>query len=150
MQSDDALSLEAQATKLRDEDKFKQAALVWEKLLGQIPDWEHGTGFYDLGYIYLELGEDQKALECFRKAMIFMPESDYFHEAFARVATSVGDPYEALESFKFVFSNPSWKNYTLEMKQELNELLVILANKLGMAYDQLVDQLSLDADRIEF
>jgi tetratricopeptide (TPR) repeat protein len=87
-----------------DNGENQAAVAALEQLLSDQPDF--GLGYHDLGALYLESGEKEKAGTAFRKAVECQPQNniflkslgDYYH-------VSLEDPDKALEVYQTMIEN---------------------------------------------
>ena len=88
--------MEKRGLELRKAGKYREATEVFEGIVRQFPDWEHGTAQYTLAGCYEELREYEKAGRCFRKALEYAPNDPYFLGDYASFLQLHGKPSEAL------------------------------------------------------
>ncbi len=74
----DLIEVERKALQLRNTGQLKKAAELFEVIVREQPDWEHGTAFFNLACCYEDLGELSLAEKCYRDALRCEPKNSYF------------------------------------------------------------------------
>ena len=70
---DHLAELERRAIALRSSEQPREAAAIFERILEERPDWEHGYGSFNLAGCYEDLGELEKARISYEKAVELNP-----------------------------------------------------------------------------
>jgi tetratricopeptide (TPR) repeat protein len=65
--TNDLIDLERRGLDLRNAGRLREAAELFSRIVEEQPDWEHGTGFYDLAVCYEDLGEIQLAEQAYKE-----------------------------------------------------------------------------------
>lgn len=97
--STDLTDLDRRALELRHAGRLAEAAAVYATILKAQPDWEHGTGSYNLAGCYEDLGELALAEQCYRDALQHEPRNPYFIGGLASFLYLHGDPEKAFASY---------------------------------------------------
>lgn len=91
--------LERKGLQLRNAGQLKEAAELFAAIVKEQPDWEQGTGFYNLACCYEDLGELALAEKCFRAALQYEPRNSYFLGGLASFLYLHGDIDKAFASY---------------------------------------------------
>lgn len=93
------VEMERKALQLRNAGQLKEAAELFAAIVKEQPDWEHGTGFYDLACCYEDLGEFALADKCFHDALRYEPKNPYFIGGLASFLYLHGDTDKAFAAY---------------------------------------------------
>ena len=93
------VDIERKALRLRNNGQLKEAAELFAVVVKDQPDWEHGTGFYNLACCYEDLGELASAEECYRDALRYEPKNPYFIGGLASFLYLHGDTDNAFTAY---------------------------------------------------
>jgi len=97
--SQNLVDLEKKAIEFRNSGHLEEAAELFLAIVKFQPDWEHGTGFYDLAGCYEDLGRLDLAEECYAAALRFQPANRDFLGGLASFFYLHGAPEKAFDSY---------------------------------------------------
>lgn len=89
------IEIEQRALKALTAGHLKEAANLFESIVNEMPDWEHGTALYSLACCYEDLGNITSAEESYREALQYEPENPTFLGGLASFLYLHGDPAES-------------------------------------------------------
>jgi tetratricopeptide (TPR) repeat protein len=92
------ITLEQKGLELRKAGRLAEAAEIFAIIVKEQPDWEHGTGFYNLATCYEDLGELALAEQGYREALRYEPKNPYFLGGLASFLYLHGDTNQAFAS----------------------------------------------------
>ena len=93
------VDLERRALDFRNSGHIEEATELFSAIIKEQPDWEHGTGFYNLACCYEDLGRLDLAEECYNAALRFEPANPYFLGGLASFLYLHGEPEKAFNSY---------------------------------------------------
>lgn len=92
------IEIEKQAFALKNEGNIAQAVTLFEQILMEEPQWEHGYGFFSLAECYEELGRYNEARIAYDKALRNSPKDQTIFGAYASFLYLHGDATDALNA----------------------------------------------------
>jgi tetratricopeptide (TPR) repeat protein len=97
--------------KARTPDEYRQAAALWESMLGA--DYQNGALFFDIGNAYMRAGDYGRAIAAYRKAQRFRPRDPYLDANLKQaLATAPGRlPEPPAPWWRHVFFWSDWLSY---------------------------------------
>jgi Flp pilus assembly protein TadD len=87
-----------QAFSLQRENKWFEACLVWQDIVKDCPDWEHGSGFHNLANCYWETDQLSQARTAFVQALSYEPQNPIYLANFAAFLQLHGSAEEAYKA----------------------------------------------------
>ena len=93
------VDLERRAFDARNAGNIEEAAELFSALVKVQPDWEHGTGFYNLAGCYEDLGRLNLAEECYNAALRYQPANRDFLGGLASFLYLYGEPERAFDAY---------------------------------------------------
>jgi tetratricopeptide (TPR) repeat protein len=97
------VELEKKALQAMNLGDFTHAIKLYEEIVRENPQWEHGQAFYDLALCYENIGDLQKAEENYLRALEIQPKYYIFVGGYAEFLEQHGDPRAAFEFFAKLF-----------------------------------------------
>ncbi len=95
----DLLTLDRKALELRNSGRLIEAVELLAAVVKDLPDWEHGSTFFNLACCYEELGAFALAEQCYRDALRYEPKNPFFLESFASFLNLQGDVDKAFQIY---------------------------------------------------
>ena len=92
------VDLERQALELQNSGHHRQAAELWQIIIQEQPDWEHGEAFYNLAGCHEDLGDSVGARHYYSKAITCGPSNWIFWGGYASFLYLQGDFRESFEA----------------------------------------------------
>lgn len=127
---------ESEAFEARRKKDFQVAISLYEKIVSENPNWEHGQAFYDLAGCYWDIGEIEKAEKNYLRALNIQPNYYIFVGGYASFLYRFGKPETAfdwyLKLLKIETDISSDGNPQIE---NVNKGLFALGEKLGWNKD---------------
>lgn len=134
------IDIEFRALQFRKAGKFKEAAELFAAIVKEQPDWEHGTGFYNLALCYEDMGELALAEQCFGAALRYEPKNQYFLGGFASFLYLHGDPDKAFNSYLELLEIES-ANKDQKGVESVTTALRTLGKKMGMPEEAVTEKI---------
>jgi tetratricopeptide (TPR) repeat protein len=129
---------ETQAFEARNRGDFESAILLYEKIVNQNPNWEHGQAYYDLAGCYWDIGEIEKAKENYLRALNIQPLYYIFVGGYAAFLFEFGEPQIAFDWYLKLLKIESEftgiggvRNPDLEGMKQTKLGLIRLGEKMG-------------------
>jgi tetratricopeptide (TPR) repeat protein len=136
------IKLEQEALALMNAGNFKQAAELFSTIIRSNPEYEHGMCFYNLAGCYEDLGEYEKAEECYRRALQYVPTDQIRLGGYASFLYLHGAPHQAFDVYLSLFKlERTTGNKGEAEKTEL--VLKDLARKIGLADEALAEKIKI-------
>lgn len=124
------------AIKLGTSGKLREAVELYEALLKECPNFEHGHANYDLAGCYEDLGEYTKAEQHYRVALSIDPPNPIFLGGLASFTFLHGDPQESLNlHLKMLRLNISPRGP--KARNDLMGVIRKLADRVGVKVENL-------------
>ena|SRR5437773_3903703 len=93
------IELERKAYDLRNAGRVKEAAELFQVIVLERPDWEHGAALYSLANCHEDMGELKLAEQRYRDALSYQPKNPIFIGGYASFLYLHGDARKAFQSF---------------------------------------------------
>jgi Flp pilus assembly protein TadD len=116
-----------------------KAAPLFEQLVREQPDWEHGEGFCSLAGCYEDMGRIEEARIAYSEALKQEPLNPCYLGNYASFLYLHGNPEEAYEAHLHLIRAASDKK---TMVKELLPVMSELAGKLGISEESMVHQIA--------
>jgi tetratricopeptide (TPR) repeat protein len=133
---------EKNAFDARRNKNFQVAISLYEKIVVENPNWEHGEAFYNLAGCYEDIGELEKAEENYLNALNIQPEYYIFVGGYASFLYQFSEPQTAfdwyLKLLKIEKENKPLE-WTSENQWQLDDIkinLFALGEKLDWSKDE--------------
>ena len=135
------VEIEQKALQAMKAGRLEEAISLFNTILGEAPDWEHGTALYSLAGCYEDLGDLVSAERSFRNALRYEPKNPTYIGGLASFLYLHGDPRE---SFDLHLALLSWyRNNRADRRAELTEIaLRALGKKLNLSDNEIVAKLT--------
>ncbi len=91
------VELQQRAIELQNRKRFREAIELFEMIVKERPDWEHGSIQHSLSYCYEELHEYEKAEQWLLAALQYDPDNPYFISSYASFLYLHGDPRKSFD-----------------------------------------------------
>jgi len=136
------IKYEKDALEAMNNQDFQLAISLFEEIVKQNPNWEHGQAFYDLAGCYEDTGQLEKAKENYVQALKIQPDYSIFVGGYASFLYQFGEPQVAfdwyLKLLKIETENKPLE-WTSENQRQLDNIkvgLFALGEKLGWSKDE--------------
>jgi len=136
------IEIEQKAFQLRNVGQLKEAAELFAAIVNEQPDWEHGSGFYNLATCYEDFGEIALAEQCYRNALRCEPRNFYFLGGFASFLYLHGEASQAFDahlhllSVEFAENNHQASAKTIRVLNELGHRLGLSQQNIDARIEQ--------------
>jgi len=120
---------ESEAVRLMNKGKLKDAIELFEKVINERPDFEHGMEFYHLAGCYEDLGDLEKAEQNYLKALSYGPGDTIRMGGYAAFLYLHGDPEKSFEMHLKLLSDPTFAEGAITS-------LKALGTRLGLTEEQ--------------
>ncbi len=133
---------EKNAFDARSNKNFQVAISLYEKIVMENPNWEHGEAFYNLAGCYEDIGELEKAEENYLNALNIQPEYYIFADGYASFLYRFGEPQIAFNWYLKLLkietdSKPLvWSDENQRQLDNIKVSLFALGEKLGWNKDE--------------
>jgi tetratricopeptide (TPR) repeat protein len=126
------IELEQKALSLQNAGKFKEAADLFAEIVKELPDWEHGRGFYCLANNYEDSGQLEKAEQAYKSALRYQPAYEIFLGGYASFLYLHGDPERAFNAHLELLEVERIEKHDDAMERTTNALRA-LGKKMGLS-----------------
>jgi|ERR1700733_1324611 Flp pilus assembly protein TadD len=92
------IEVQQKALQAFNSGRLQEAVNLFEAIVKQAPDWEHGTAVYSLACCYEDLGDLVSAEKSFRRALQCEPENPTFLGGLASFLFLHGDVAESFDT----------------------------------------------------
>jgi Flp pilus assembly protein TadD len=134
------VDIERRALEARNAGDIREAARLFAAIVKDQPDWEHGTGAYNLACCCEDLGEFASAGQYFREALKYEPKNSYFLGGLASFLYLHGDPIEAFD-YHLVLFKMHRKNGDYRDAENIKIALDVLSKRLGYSDETFAEKL---------
>jgi Flp pilus assembly protein TadD len=93
----DPLACEIEASRLKGEGRYAEAAQLFAKLIREYPGWEEGTPAFSQAYCLEEIGDFDGALRAYEYALSLNPANPYFLGNYNSLRERLGMPPRSKE-----------------------------------------------------
>jgi tetratricopeptide (TPR) repeat protein len=124
------VEIEKKALALKNSGKMPEASILLEKIIKEMPSWEHGYGYYNLAECYEDMREFDKAREAYENAIKLDRNNSMFVGAYASFLYLQG---QTVETFEWYLKLLSLENSQGDQKlaNDTKKMLSQLAEKLN-------------------
>ena len=136
------VKLETDALAAMNSGEFRLAISLYEKIVNENPNWEHGQAFYNLAGCYEYIGDIKAAETNYLRALSIAPKNWYFVGGYADFLDQYGDLKAAFDWYLKLLrieSESKPVTWTVENQKVLDDIkltLYGLGEKLGWNKDE--------------
>jgi tetratricopeptide (TPR) repeat protein len=135
------IDLERRALGFQNSGQFEEAAKLFSAIVKEQPDWEHGTGFYNLAGCYEDLGKLELAEECYNAALRYEPANPYFLGGLASFLCLHGEPEKAFNAY-LELRRVEKMNRNEKEVESLTTPLMVLGKKMGLSESEVTERIN--------